>query len=195
MAYRAGSFALKGTIQTTPVQYARQMVLMDLITHFLQFGFKLIDFVLRHADFGARRKKVIAVIQCAFLHLLGFFHKLHQQLIKFFDEDCRISNLELIDEDGYSSYFSNDCARIDIYKKYPTLANTESFIRETYNYNKYTGLQRVKISSIKDNILNIVRRAVEPTIFNNDKFIYKVYYDNSYNFAYEYLISKKHGHQ
>jgi hypothetical protein len=117
------------------------------------------------------------------------------QLIKFFDEDCRISNLELIDEDGYASYFSNDCARIDIYKKYPTLANTESFIRETYNYDKYTGLQRVKISSIKDNILNIVRRAVEPTIFNNDKFIYKVYYDNSYNFAYEYLISKKHGHQ
>lgn len=117
------------------------------------------------------------------------------QLIKFFDEDCKISSLELFDEEGYSSYFYSDCERRDIYKKYQTLANTDSFIREIYGFGDSYSLQRVKISSIKDNILNIVKRALEPTIFNNDKFIYKVYYDDGDKFAYEYLISKKRGHQ
>lgn len=116
---------------------------------------------------------------------------------KFFDENCVIKGLELLGEDGYSSFFCSNCSRCDIYKNYPSLANTNSFLREACsNYDSINSeykIERINILLIYNNIVNIVKAAFSPTRFNNKEFVYKVY-DYGGSFAYEYLISRKQVH-
>lgn len=110
-------------------------------------------------------------------------------LAQFFDENCDIGDHEILDEDTYQSYFQSDCKRVDIYKNYQPLIDTDSYLFLMYVDNILT-TKRFYISSVYDNIVNFINRTFKLTIFNNSEFIYRVH-NSDKNKIYEYLISKK----
>ena len=137
-----------------------------------------------------RNRKLIFV---GIIYINAFTNEITQiPLAQFFDENCDIGDHEILDEDTCQSYFQSDCKRIDIYKNYQPLIDTDSSLFLMY-VNDIIVNKRFYISSVYDDIVNFINRTFKLTIFNNREFIYRVH-NSDKNKIYEYLISKKAVH-
>jgi hypothetical protein len=120
----------------------------------------------------------------------------YHKFINFINEDCDITiNASTKSKYGYYQYdlFTNNYHGRN-YKKYITLTNYDRI-----NYREYNGVTMsvdIRNKGFYNNIINLLEDVFHYSIFNNNKFCYRItnlhYYDsNSAGIPYKIFISKR----